>query len=86
MPKEACKISGGGELLTCDFGKYSDIVVTGSVDKSIKIWDLRNMALPLTTLLNHRYPVRKVRCSPFEGNIIGSVSYDMNVNIWNFDH
>jgi WD40 repeat protein len=38
MPKEACKIGGGGELLTCDFGKYSDIVVTGSVDKSIKIW------------------------------------------------
>ncbi len=28
------------EILTCDFNKYNETIVTGSIDKSIRIWVL----------------------------------------------
>jgi WD40 repeat protein len=31
------------EILTCDWNKYNDCVIaTGSVDKTVKLWDIRN--------------------------------------------
>lgn len=32
-----------GEVLSCDFNKYEEHIATGSTDKTIHIWDLRNM-------------------------------------------
>lgn len=63
------------EVLTCDWNKYNEhVVVTGAVDKSIKIWDLRNPDQELNTLKGHTYGVRRVKCSPHDENIIASCS------------
>jgi peroxin-7 len=35
------------------------------------------------TLTGHSYGVRRLKCSPHDPNVIGTVSYDMSVGIWN---
>ena len=40
------------------------------------------MKIPVNVLTGHRYPIRKIKFSPFFGNILASGSYDMNVNIY----
>lgn len=63
------------EILSCDWNKYEDnIVVTGSVDKTIKIWDLRRPQRELATLSGHSLAVRRVKCSPHFGGVIASCS------------
>ena len=75
-------ISIQAEILSLDFNKYEQQVVTSSVDKTIKIWDLRNLTVPINILQDHRYPVKKVRFSPHLGWLLGSGSYDMNVHFY----
>uniref|UniRef100_A0A6B2LA89 Peroxin-7 n=1 Tax=Arcella intermedia TaxID=1963864 RepID=A0A6B2LA89_9EUKA len=71
------------EVLTVDWNKYQDhILFSGSVDKSIKMWDLRQPANPLTELHGHKYAVRRLRCSPHNGNVVASVSYDRRYHLW----
>ena len=73
------------EVLSCDFNKYEESIVTASIDKNIKVWDLRNLNYPVNVLIGHRYPVKKVKCSPHEASIIVSGSYDMDVIIWDLN-
>ena len=41
-------------LQSADWCKYNDCVLaTASVDKSIKVWDVRAPEQPLSTLLGH---------------------------------
>jgi peroxin-7 len=56
--------------------------VTAGVDKTIKLWDLRSLKAPLTIMYGHRYPIKKVKCSPHHSNIVISASYDMQVNVF----
>lgn len=86
----------GFEVLSCDWNKYrSDEVVTASVDKTLRIWDIRRLGggggggrgggefVPLQTLHGHSYAVRRVRYSPHCADMICSSSYDMSVVTWN---
>eukprot|EP00040_Diaphanoeca_grandis_P023208 m.125863 g.125863 ORF g.125863 m.125863 type:complete len:325 (-) comp29160_c0_seq1:41-1015(-) len=75
------------EVLCCDWGKYDEnLVVTGSVDKTIRGFDLRAGpgAPPLFILSGHSYAVRKVKCSPFHATLVASCSYDFSVRTWDF--
>lgn len=63
------------EILSCDWNKYEDhVVVTGSVDKTIKVWDLRNPRREVSMLSGHSLAVRRVKCSPHFGGVIASCS------------
>jgi peroxin-7 len=86
------------EILTLDWNKYMEnVVITGSVDRNIKMWDLRNPMRPLggncfiflvltcAEFSGHAYAVRKVRCSPHHRNLFASVSYDRNFCLWDFE-
>ena len=71
------------EILACDWSKYNDAVLaTGSVDKSVRIWDTRAPGQPLQTLQGHSYAVRRIKFSPWQENLIYSCSYDMTVCMW----
>lgn len=88
----------GMEVLFCDFNKYrSSVIATSSVDRSIKIWDLRmipdlrrnNLAQknrigpsPINKLIGHDFAVRKVQWSPHASDTLMSSSYDMTCKIW----
>lgn len=88
------------EVLSLDWNKYQPhLIATGSVDRTIRIHDLRmaSSALPATptptlqpsatvaTLLGHEYAVRSVAWSPHSPNILASASYDMTARIWSMD-
>lgn len=73
------------EILSCDWNKYDDcIIATGSVDKSIKVWDVRSYRVPMAVLNGHGYAVRKVKFSPHRGSVLASCSYDMTVCLWDY--
>lgn len=55
------------------------------MDKTIKIWDLRNTSAPVSNLCGHGYAVRRAKFSPHSGNVVGSVSYDMSMRIWTIE-
>ncbi|TFJ87352.1 hypothetical protein NSK_001684 [Nannochloropsis salina CCMP1776] len=72
-----------GEVLSADWDKYQDFLVyTGGVDRSIKMWDLRRPSLPLGFLHGHGYAVRRLKTSPHQEGVLGSVSYDMSCRVW----
>ncbi|KAK6092808.1 peroxisomal targeting signal 2 receptor [Batrachochytrium dendrobatidis] len=74
------------EVLALDWGKYQkDMIVSGSVDTTLRVWDLRFPQNPGTVLVGHEYAVRKVKCSPHQGNVVGSVSYDMTARFWDLN-
>ena len=60
-------------------GKY---IVSGSSDKTIKIWDFKTGKC-LNTLEGHSYSVNSVAISP-DGKYIVSGSYDKTIKIWDF--
>ncbi|CAJ0760727.1 20337_t:CDS:2, partial [Entrophospora sp. SA101] len=69
-----------------------DIFGPVSGDQLMKIWDTKvptksvqtiHGHLEVMCLMGHEYAVRRVKCSPHDGNIIGSVSYDMTMKLWN---
>ena len=74
------------EVLSCDWNKYNpNLLVTASVDKTIKCWDIRNPSMELTILHGHTYAVRRVRCSPHQQGVIASCSYDMTMRMWDME-
>ncbi|KAJ6724899.1 hypothetical protein OIU85_022782 [Salix viminalis] len=73
------------EILCCDWNKYDDcIIATASVDKRIRVWDMRSFRAPILVLNGHGYAVRKVKFSPHHRNFLVSCSYDMTVCMWDF--
>lgn len=70
----------------CPYGRqYEDcILMTGSVDSTIRAWDIRNPGRPLATLGGHNYAVRRVQCSPHHPELVMSCSYDMSVCLWDW--
>lgn len=71
-------------VMHCDFNKYENTIATAGADGSINIFDLRGTGeVPLLTLNGHKLTTRKLQFSPFFSHILVSVSYDMNVIVWN---
>ncbi|KZF20348.1 putative chromatin assembly factor 1 subunit C [Xylona heveae TC161] len=58
------------------------VVATGSADKTIGIWDLRNLKYKLHSLEGHQDSVTSLSWHPFEEAVLGSSSYDRRVMFW----
>ncbi|KAJ8396267.1 hypothetical protein AAFF_G00021340 [Aldrovandia affinis] len=73
------------EVLSCDWCKYDqNVIVTGAVDCSLRVWDLRNPRQPASELLGHSYAIRRVKFSPFNQTVFASCSYDFTVRLWDW--
>lgn len=70
-----------------DWNKYDKhIIATGSVDKTIKIWDRRALDKgELCTLEGHDFAVRRIKWSPHKPDVLASASYDMSLRIWDIN-
>lgn len=82
-----------GEVLCLDWNKWQrGLIATGSVDRTIKIWDCRmiknntstssNGAECILQLPGHEYAVRKVQWSNYSGDLLASASYDMTCRMY----
>mmetsp|Transcript_18916 Transcript_18916/g.60466 ORF Transcript_18916/g.60466 Transcript_18916/m.60466 type:complete len:347 (+) Transcript_18916:2286-3326(+) len=73
-----------GEVLAVDWNKYNEFAfVSGSVDRTMRFWDLRRINQPTQVLFGHQYAIRRLKCSPHDEHVVGTVSYDMTSCIWN---
>jgi len=57
-------------------------MITGSTDKTIGVWDTRNMKTKLFSLRNHRDEVNQVKFSSQACNLLASSGYDRRIMIW----
>merc|ERR1719379_489044 len=74
------------EILTVDWNKYNEFqLVTGSVEKTVRVFDLRNLAGPLQVMHGHQLAVRRIKCHPHHESQFVSASYDMSVNVWDLN-
>ncbi|CAK0845461.1 unnamed protein product, partial [Prorocentrum cordatum] len=55
------------------------------VDKTLRVFDLRNFAGPVQVLHGHQLAVRRVKCHPHAEHQLVSSSYDMSVNVWDMN-
>jgi histone-binding protein RBBP4 len=62
--------------------EFESIMATGSADKSIGIWDLRNFQKPLHSLQSHRGDVVGLQWHPNDAAILASSSYDRRILLW----
>lgn len=58
------------------------LVVTGSSDTTVKLWDLRNLDQHVAKFEGHNDGVFQVMWSPFNESILGSCSSDRRVHVW----
>lgn len=61
------------------------VVATGSADKTIGIWDLRNLTHKLHALEGHNDSVTTLEWHPFEEGVLASSSYDRRIMFWDLN-
>jgi histone-binding protein RBBP4 len=58
------------------------VLATGSADKTIGLWDLRNLKSKLHALECHSESVTSLSWHPFEESVLASASYDRKIMFW----
>lgn len=58
------------------------VVATGSADKTIGLWDLRNLKSKLHALECHQDSVTSLSWHPFEESVLASASDDRRIMFW----
>jgi len=62
--------------------KFESILATGSADKTIALWDLRNFDTKIHSYEGHRDPVVNLEWHPQDDAILASSSYDRRICMW----
>lgn len=58
------------------------VLATGSADKTVGLWDLRNLKSKLHSLECHNESVTSLSWHPFEEAVLASASYDRKIMFW----
>ncbi|KAH7728702.1 hypothetical protein AAVH_04013 [Aphelenchoides avenae] len=71
------------EVNCLSFNPYSEfILATGSADKTVALWDLRNLKLKLHSFESHKDEIFQVQWSPHNETILASSGTDRRLHIW----
>lgn len=80
-PHESLMVS---DLLSLDWNKYDEWNVVTATPSDLLFWDIRSIARgPVNRIPSaHRRAIKRVRFSPWQGNKLASIGYDMEVRSW----
>jgi WD40 repeat protein len=71
------------EINCMAFNPFSEfILVTGSADHTVALWDLRNLKMKLHSFESHVDQIFSVAWSPFNETIFASCGADRRLNVW----
>ena len=71
------------EILSLDMNPYNEyLVATASADKTVALWDMRNMQIKMGVFDQHQDEVTGLQWAPFNESILASSSQDRRVNVW----
>ncbi|DAZ93012.1 TPA: hypothetical protein N0F65_011305 [Lagenidium giganteum] len=71
------------EVNCVSFSPFSEyLVATGSADKHVNLWDMRNMKAKLHSFEGHNDEVYQIQWSPHNETILGSCSADRRLHVW----
>eukprot|EP01133_Synstelium_polycarpum_P008930 gene8930-10469_t len=87
---DALNIFRGHESIVEDVGWHhfhssyfgSFLIATGSTDKTVALWDMRNLSNRLHSLISHTDEVFQVQWSPHNETVLASCGSDRRVNVW----
>jgi len=66
-----------------DYSPFEEnLMITGSADKTIAVWDTRNTKTKLFSLRAHTDDVNQVKFSSKASNILASSSSDRRILMW----
>lgn len=80
-PNESLMVS---DFLSLDWNKYEEWNVVTATPSDLFFWDIRNLTRgPVNQIPGaHRRAIKRVRFSPWQGNKLVSVGFDMAVRSW----
>lgn len=79
--QEECRFEGhGSDVKSCDWHPSQCLVVTGSKDNKVKLWDPR-LGKEVHTLQSHNNTINQVRWNPVNGNWLLTGSRDSTIKI-----
>lgn len=82
-PQHSVVDAHAGEVNTLGFNPFNEfLLATGSADKTVKLWDMRNLVKPLHTMAGHRGEVLQLEWSPHNETVLASAGADRRVNVW----
>ncbi|CAO1620760.1 unnamed protein product [Jaminaea pallidilutea] len=82
-PKQRVDDAHEGEINSLVFSPSNEhIMCTGSSDKTVALWDLRNTKVKLHSLEAHTDEVLQLAWSPFHETVLSSAAADRRVMIW----
>ncbi|ODV82219.1 F box protein, for ubiquitin dependent degradation [Suhomyces tanzawaensis NRRL Y-17324] len=64
---------------------YGNIIISGSYDSTVRVWDLLNNGTCKHVLSEHSDKVYSIAMD-FESKLCYSASMDHTINVWNFEH
>jgi histone-binding protein RBBP4 len=71
------------EVNCLSFNPFSEyILATGSADRTVGLWDLRNLKLKLHTFSSHKDEIFQVQWSPHNETILASSGSDRRLHVW----
>ena len=82
-PTEKVKRAHDAEINCLSFNRMTEtLLLTGSTDKTVALWDLRKLDSKLHVFQQHRDEVLQVAWAPFGDAIFASSSGDRRINVW----
>lgn len=71
------------EIMSVDYSPFDEnLMITGSADKTVAVWDTRNTKVKLFSLRSHKDEVNQVKWSAQQSNLLASASSDRRVMVW----
>ena len=69
--------------MSVDYSPFDEnLLITGSTDKTVAVWDTRNLKTKLFSLRAHKDDVNQVKFSKQSCNLLASSSSDRRIMIW----